>query len=175
VSIQEYEDLLAGGVTCARWVTSTRDFLRSVRSFFLYKEGSDRADSRSESGLECDIRVSLVSTLGVEGEPLQIDATVTNSGAATWLPSNAAYGGVSLGVHLYDAGGALVSFDFATARLTDPPREIAPGETVDCSVRLPPLRPGRYLLQLDCVAAHVAWFAQIGSLPAIVPLEIVSA
>jgi 2-polyprenyl-3-methyl-5-hydroxy-6-metoxy-1,4-benzoquinol methylase len=173
VSIQEYEDLLAGGVTCARWVTSTRDFLRSVRSFFLYKEGSDRADSRSESGLGCDIRVTLVNTPDIEGEPLRIDATVTNSGSATWLPSDVAYGGVLLGAHLYDAGGALVSFDFATARLTDPPREIAPGETVDCSVRLQPLRPGRYLLQLDCVAAHVAWFAQIGSQPAIVPLDII--
>jgi SAM-dependent methyltransferase len=173
VSIQEYEDLLAGGATCARWVTSTRDFLRSVRSFFLYKEGSDRADSRSESGLECDICVTLVSTPGIGGEPLQIDATVTNSGSAAWLPSDAAYGGVSLGAHLYDAAGALLSFDFATARLTDPPREIAPGETVDCSVWLPPLRAGRYVLQLDCVAAHVAWFAQIGSRPAIVPLEII--
>jgi hypothetical protein len=114
-----------------------------------------------------------VSTPGIEGEPLQIDATVTNSGSATWLPSNASYGGVSLGAHLCDAGGTLVIFDFATTRLTDPPREIAPGETLDCSLRLQPLRPGRYLVQLDCVASHVAWFAQIGSQPAIVPLEII--
>ena len=45
VSLEEYEDLLAGGPTCERWLTSTRGFLRHVRSFVLAKEGSERAVS----------------------------------------------------------------------------------------------------------------------------------
>ena len=71
-----------------------------------------------------------------------VDAIVTNTGTATWLPSNAPRGGVALGTHLYDASGALVSFDFHTEPLTDPPREIASGETVRVRVTLPPIGPG---------------------------------
>ena len=63
-----------------------------------------------------------------------------------------------------------MSFDFHTGPLTDPPREIAPGETVRCRLTLPSVAPGRYRLELDCVAAHVTWFAQAGSRPATVDL-----
>jgi hypothetical protein len=30
---------------------------------------------------------------------------------------------------------------------------------------LPALKPGRYRVELDCVAEHVTWFAQAGSRP----------
>jgi hypothetical protein len=101
-----------------------------------------------------------------------IDAIVTNTGTATWLASDAPRGGVALGTHLYDASGALVSFDFHTEPLTNPPREIAPGETVRVRVTLPPIGAGHYRLELDCVAAHVTWFAQAGSRPAVLVLEV---
>jgi hypothetical protein len=66
---------------------------------------------------------------------------------------------------LYDAAGALLAFDFHTQPLTAPPREIAPGETLVCRMTLPALNPGRYRVELDCVAEHVTWFAQAGSRP----------
>ena len=56
---REYEDLLAGGQTGAGWLASTRTFLRHVRSFYLVKGGLGRADSRSPSGLACEIRAAL--------------------------------------------------------------------------------------------------------------------
>ena len=59
-------------------------------------------------------------------------------------------------------------------RLTEPPREVAPGETVACSLVLPPRAPGRYILEIDCVAARVTWFAQIGSTPARLPVDVVA-
>ena len=155
VSLREYEDLLAGGGASQGWLQSTRTFLRHVRSFYLVREGEERRDSRSADGLACAIRASLAD--GV------IDLTVTNAGAATWLPWGVSLGGVGLGLHLFDASGSLLSFDFHVAPLTDPPREIAPGETVSCRVPLPPLQPGRYHLEIDCVAAGVTWFAQRGS------------
>jgi hypothetical protein len=40
---------------------------------------------------------------------------------------------------------------------------------------LPPLAAGRYLHEIDCVAASVAWFAQLGSQPAQLPLEVIRA
>jgi hypothetical protein len=40
---------------------------------------------------------------------------------------------------------------------------------------LPPQSAGRYSLEMDCVAAGVAWFAQLGSRPAQLALEVVRA
>jgi hypothetical protein len=134
-----------------------------VRFFSLVKGGEAPADSRSPAGLRCDIRV-----VGQEAGILSV--TVTNSGTATWLPSNEIRGGVSLGSHLYDESGRLVSFDFHVEPLTDPPRPITPGETVRCRFVLPSLPPGRHRVELDCVAGHVTWFAQAGSQPFVVDL-----
>ena len=172
LSLSEYEDLLAGGDTSADWLISTRDFLRSVRTFFLYKQGTERADSRTQDGLACSIRATLATPSPRPGEPFTIEAEVTNSGTATWLPPAAAYGGVVLGAHLNDATGTLLRFDLATTPLTHPPREIAPGETLTCRLKVPPQPAGRYLVIVDCVAARVSWFAQVGSRPATVPVEV---
>ena len=173
VSLEEYEELVAGGEPAQdAWLASTRKFLRHVRSFCLIKEGAERADSRAPAGLACDIRASLVTPI-VAGQPIEIDAIVTNSGVSTWLASNTPRGGVALGSHLYDeASGALVTFDFHVEPLTDPPREIPPGETVRRRVPLPSIASGRYRLELDCVASHVTWFAQAGSKPATLLLEV---
>jgi SAM-dependent methyltransferase len=171
VSIDEYENLLAGGAAGAGWLASTRTFLRNVRSFHLVKEGESRRDSRGAAGLACEIHASF-------GEPpradhvIVVDAVVSNTGTAVWLPWGSPSGGVGLGVHVYDAAGALRSFDFHVEPPTSPRREIAPGETVRCRVTLPPLPSGDYRLELDCVAANVTWFAQAGSRPATLALHL---
>ena len=61
VSLEEYEELVAGGPAQEAWLASTRKFLRHVRSFCLVKGGAGRADSRSPGGLACDIRAVLVN------------------------------------------------------------------------------------------------------------------
>ena len=172
VSLQEYEELVAGGPAQEEWLASTRTFLHHVRSFYLIKTGAGRADSRTPAGLACDVRAALAGGPIVEGQPFAVDAVVTNTGTATWLPSDAGRGGVSLGTHLYDASGTLVTFDFHVEPLTDPPHEIPPGEVVRCRMTLPPIAAGRYRLELDCVASHVTWFAQGGSKPATLLLEV---
>jgi hypothetical protein len=164
VPLSEYEDLVAGGPAREAWIASTRKFLRHVRSFYLLKGGDVRADSRSAEGLACDIRAEANAGASKAGV-LVIDAIVTNTGTAVWLAAGTSSGGVSLGAHLYDASGALLAFDFRTQPLTDPPRDIAPGEAVSLRLTLPSLEPGRYRLELDCVAEQVTWFAQAGSRP----------
>jgi 2-polyprenyl-3-methyl-5-hydroxy-6-metoxy-1,4-benzoquinol methylase len=170
VPLEDYEQLVAGGAAQGAWLESTRRFLRHVRFFALVKAGSPRPDSGTAERLRCQIRVALATPQVWAHEPIAVDAVVTNTGLATWLPADAGRGGVTLGTHLYDAAGGLAVFDFNTAPLTRPPREIAPGETVRCAVTLPPLVAGQYRIEFDCVASRVAWFAQAGS--AVSSLEI---
>ena len=165
VSLGEYEDFLADGQTVERWVTSTRVFVRDVRHFFLMREGEEPADSRGVAGLACGIRARLAHP-PVAGPPWVVEADVTNTGTARWLPADVEYGGVKLGAHLYDATGVLLEFDLAAQPLTSPPRAILPGETVVCALTMPAQPPGRYRLEIDCVASRVTWFAQVGSQPA---------
>ncbi|MEA2338469.1 MAG: hypothetical protein QOE82_2476 [Thermoanaerobaculia bacterium] len=174
VSLDDYEDLLAGGPTTVKWVADTREFLRAVRNFFLFKEGSERLDSRSAAGLASEVAATIVTSPVVEGQPIVVEATITNRGEAIWLASDAGPGAVAVGAHLHDANGKLITFDLQWERLTAPPREIAPGETVTVRMSLPPQKAGRYVLEIDCVAAGVAWFAQLGSQPAQLALEVVA-
>lgn len=163
VSLAEYEDLLAGGVTSARWLESTRGFLRHVRTFFLYKAGPQARDSRSGVGLSATIRATLVDAPANDAS-LCIDASVTNAGTVTWLPASAPHGGVQLGAHVYDGAGKLLMFDAARQRLSEEDRVIEPGESAQVRLTLPPLDAGQqYLIEIDCVADGVTWFAQAGS------------
>ena len=125
-------------------------------------------------GLACSIRAMPASSTPTGSEPV-VDVHVTNTGSAVWLPADAPHGGVSLGAHLYDAAGTLLRFDALSQPLAVPPREISPGETVDVVLRVPTPGPGRYRLELDCVADGVAWFAQLGSHPVMLPIEIAAA
>ena len=172
VSLAEYEDLLTGGPAHTRWLESTRTFLHLVRDFVLVKAGDVRAESRQPRGLACEIRPAATHATAPAGMPFVLEATVTNTGQAYWLPSDAPHGGVSLGAHVYDEQRALVNFGAARVPLADPPRTIAPNETVSCRLTISGLPPGRYCVELDCVAEHVAWFAQAGSPPAVVSVEI---
>jgi hypothetical protein len=172
VSLTDFEDFLAGGPTTARWATSTRVFLRNARTFFLTKEGVERADSRRTEGLKCYIHATPGHEPALAGAPLVIDLIVTNTGTATWLPWSAGHGGVGCGAHLYDESGALLEFDAGIAPLGEPARGVAPGETVRVSLSLPPQRAGRYVVELDCVAARVSWFAPLGSRPARLPIDV---
>ena len=164
VSLAEHDDLLAGGGTAARWLEATRVFLGDTRTFFLFKGGIPRIDSRTASALGCELQATVVNTPVRQHQPVIVDAIVRNTGAAVWLPWDD-YGGVAIGAHLYDDAGALLNFDLHCERLTDPVRDIAVGETVQRQVTLPALAAGRYVIEIDCVASGVTWFAQVNSQP----------
>ena len=172
VSLAEYEDLVTGGPAQTRWLESTRTFLHLVRDFVLVKAGDVRADSRQSRGLACEIRPATTRVTASAGAAVVLEAIVTNTGHAYWLPSDAPHGGVSLGAHVYDEHGALVNFEAARVPLGSPPRTIAPNETVSCRLTISGLPPGRYRVEIDCVAERVAWFAQAGSAPAVVGVAI---
>ena len=155
VSLEQFEDFLRGGETCADWTADARVFLRNVRNFILVKKGQERDDSRSAAGLACEIHARPSSGPTVEGAPLPVNLTVTNVGRAVWLPRSAGHGGVSIGARIFDGDAALLSTDVVPTPLTDPVREIGPGETITVNVTLPPQRRGRYRVEIDCVAEGV--------------------
>ena len=108
-----------------------------------------------------------------EDQPLVVDVAVRNDGAAVWLKPEEEYGGVGLGVHLYDAAGKLLDFNFHRQRLTDATRgKSRPGKRSPVASRCRRNDAGRYLLELDCVASKVTWFAQVGSQPARLAVEV---
>jgi SAM-dependent methyltransferase len=159
VSLEEYEDLLSSGGTLVRWAQWSRSFMRDVRAFFLSKGEIRARDRKRPDGLRAAIEAA-VAAMTDPSAPLQIHARVRNSGLSPWLPSDAMPGGVSLGGHLYEAGGKLLDLNFLWRPL---PHGLAPGEAVEMTFELPPLASGSYILELDCVANEVAWFAQLGS------------
>lgn len=174
VSLREFEGLLAGGPEQDGWLAATRQFLRYARTFRLIKGESATADSRRSVGLACEIRASLRALRVPPSTGVTLDVVVKNTGTAIWLPPEAGRGGVSLGVHLFDAEGQLVDFEFHRARVSEASGSIAPGAEHSTTVTLPLLPPGRYSVEIDCVASDVIWFAQKGSRPVTVSFEVAS-
>lgn len=164
VDLRGYRELLDAGEMFLRWAETTRAFLENVRNFFLYREGTAPLDSRNRTGLRATIQAP-AEIRARAGEPAAIPVTVTNTGPATWLPSSSLIGGVSIGVHLSDATGKLISFDFHWHAL-EPPEPVPPGATRSATLQLPALGEGVYQIEVDVVANHVSWFSQVGSVPA---------
>jgi SAM-dependent methyltransferase len=161
VTLQEFDDLLSGGETYLRWAESTRNFLHNVRDFFLKKAGQERLDSRHSAGLAASIEIIMPLAV-TAGAPIPIEATVMNTGTAVWLPSSADPGGVSLGCHLHK-GANLVAFDYHWQAFSR--GLVEPEETVELKFDLPGLAAGEYMIEFDCVANRICWFAQVGSRP----------
>ncbi|HEX7829542.1 MAG TPA: class I SAM-dependent methyltransferase, partial [Thermoanaerobaculia bacterium] len=167
IELSAYDELLSGGTALVEAARHLRDFLLNVRTFTLRKPGNEALDSRTASALGADIDVTLRREPRAD-EPIAVRATVRNTGAANWLPSPANPGGVCLGVHLY-GGNELLKFDHYWEPLPD---GLPAGETAELEFQLPPLAPGSYVLEFDCVAQNVAWFATSGSTTKRLPLDI---
>jgi len=153
--LDQYDDLLGGGATLRDWAQWTREFMQNVRDFFLYKGSPDALDSRHAEGLSC-----IVEVLAHEGMHVQV--RITNNGRAAWLPSTGEVGAVFLGGHLYDESGTLLQNDYMWQAL---PRALQPGQSLELDFELPPVEPGRYEVELDCVSREVAWFSRLKSKP----------
>ncbi len=172
VNLEQYDDLLAGGETYLRWAELTRAFLGNVRNFFLKRAGEEALDSRRTEGLAAAIEVNVEGERVASGSPIAARARVMNTGSSLWLSSGTIPGGVSLGAHLATADGAMLRYDHHWQDLTAPPRPIPPGESVEFSFYLPPLDPGAYRIEFDCVADRVCWFKQVGGKTVIVDVTV---
>ena len=157
-----FEELTAGGTAFVEWAETTRSYFGSVMNFSMRKSGVETMDSRRAAGLSAEITIRMPERADA-GVPLSVEAEVRNSSHSRWLPSGQIPGGVSLGCHLSERNGRVLSHDWHWEALSDPPRAIEPGEGVSLHFNLPPLDAGSYTLTFDCVADRVTWFNQVGS------------
>jgi SAM-dependent methyltransferase len=157
---REYTELIAGGVAAQRYVDSIREAAANRRLFFLYKPGTTAADSRQRRGLLGVIRVALDETQAMAGGVFQGEAAVENTGANIWLPSDATFGPVLLGLHLCTADGQLINRDFGRIKI---PRGLRPGESTTFRFTFDAPPPGDYRLVFDLVSEQVCWFEMNGA------------
>jgi tRNA (mo5U34)-methyltransferase len=98
------------------------------------------------------------------GEELSFTLDVENRGLARWPARGegpAGQGAVHLGAHLLREDEEELAWDFGRADL---PRDLAPGDSARVEINLrAPAEPGRYVVEFDLVAEHVAWFEDFGS------------
>jgi tRNA (mo5U34)-methyltransferase len=130
---------------------------------------------------ERDVRHHYVAALSLEagpdaarpGEPISFRLSATNVGLKPWPARGAGdeeRGAVHLGAHLLRADEEEIDWDFGRASL---PRDLAPGEAASVSITFDaPREPGRYVVEFDLVAEHIAWFEDFGSGTLRLPLTV---
>jgi hypothetical protein len=115
-------------------------------------------------------RVSLDETRVASGGEFRGEAFVQNTGSNVWLPSDARFGPVFLGVHLFKRDGQLIDLDYGRIHL---PRSLKPGESATFRFTLPaPTAAGDYRFGFDFVSERVTWFATNGAEAAFVDVHV---
>lgn len=97
------------------------------------------------------------------GEAVTFAVKATNTGRSAWSAGgedDEGKGRVALGAHLF-RGGEEVEWSWARQPL---PSDVPPGGSVELTLgAVAPLLPGRFRVELDLVAEHLAWFEDLGS------------
>lgn len=121
---------------------------------------------------ERDVRHHYVAALALEagpaisrpGEDLRFTVRIKNAGLTRWparSEDQTGKGAVQLGAHLLRSDEEELSWDYGRADL---PHDLEPGQMESISIALrAPREAGRYIVEFDMVAEHVAWFEDFGS------------
>lgn len=111
----------------------------------------------------------------VAGDTHRIDVQIANASGTNWasVDGSGPNPDLSVGNHWLDPADNVVQMDDGRAAL---PVRLAPGDrvVVPLTVRAPEV-PGSYLLEVDLVQEHVAWFRDKGSIPCALPVTVVAA
>jgi len=127
---------------------------------------------KSAAQLEKDVRHHYIAALALEvapgisrpGEELRFTLRIENAGLTRWPArgeDQTGKGAVQLGAHLLRSDEEELSWDYGRADL---PHDLEPGEAESISIVLTaPQESGRYIVEFDMVAEHIAWFEDFGS------------
>ena len=98
--------------------------------------------------------------------PFVLSINVTNMSEVAWAGNS----DINLGNHWLDENGRILIVDDGRATL---PRTLKPGEDIDLELSIRgPASAGTYLLELDMVQEHVAWFKDRGSMARRIRVEV---
>ena len=127
---------------------------------------------KSAAPSERDVLHHYVAALSLEdgtarsrpAEELRFTLRIQNAGQTRWPArgeDETGKGAVQLGAHLLRSDEEELSWDYGRADL---PRDLEPGAVESVSITLrAPAEPGRYIVEFDMVAEHIAWFEDFGS------------
>jgi tRNA (mo5U34)-methyltransferase len=135
------------------------------RAIFACRKRTAYPDSRWITYLAASLAVEEGPSKCRAGEVLTFRVRAGNTGLARWLREGEPgtdRGAVHLVAHVFGAEGEEpLSWYHAGAYL---PGDVAPGESVAVEIAMrAPAEPGRYRLEFDMVAEHLAWFEDLGS------------
>ena len=103
-----------------------------------------------------------------DGEELALPIVVRNVGLGFWPAGSGTsvpLGTVTLGPYVLDDGGQKLELPRVAL-----PRSVSPGDSVDAEIRVPiAVIEGRADVRIDLVREGLAWFADYGSAPLVVP------
>ena len=138
--------------------------VKGERAVLVCRKTRARADSDARHHHVAALALEEGPTACRPGEELFFALRVENTGLASWPARGEGpdgRGAVHLGSHLLRADEEEVAWDYARADL---PRDLGPGEAARVEIRArAPSGPGRYVVEFDMVAEHVAWFEDFGS------------
>ena len=106
------------------------------------------------------------------GSPLRLDVRMKNTSAREWPAHEASRTKYPfrLGNHWLTPDGAMQQINDTRTELT---HDLERGEEVTLSIMVTaPVEPGHYLLELDMVQEHVAWFKDKGSPTCRIPVHV---
>jgi len=106
------------------------------------------------------------------GESFNLEMDVRNEAETVWLKEmRRDRGAVRLGAHLLDESGRMLEYDYGRADLSG---DLTWGAREKIKIQLPaPSCPGLFAVVLDMVSEGVCWFADRGSTPARVRLDVI--
>jgi hypothetical protein len=144
--------------------------------YIVCRKGGGAATTRRPRRLAA--RITLAggpTTMTVpRGQPATVTLDIANTGDTTWLAGESSGGWTRLGARLFRGPGGVepIALDWARAPL---PADVAPAGQVRVIMALPPLDlAGAYVVAFDLVVEGLAWFADRGSPPATIRLDVTS-
>jgi SAM-dependent methyltransferase len=122
-----------------------------------------------------ELSASVDALIVDSGSEFQLSVRTRNVGRSLW-PAGGLPGGsyqILIGDHWLTPDGEMLVRDDRRGYL---PKDVAPGEQVEISFGIPArLPPGDYMIEIDLVQEHVAWFADHGSRALRIPVRITKA
>jgi ubiquinone/menaquinone biosynthesis C-methylase UbiE len=157
-----------------------REFVRVLApgGLAVFQAPSHLAPNLGRSAIDemfaAQITVPTSQLSAAPGSPISIVATVKNTSAREWPAHDASKTRYPfrLGNHWLTPLGDMKQINDTRTELTD---DLDPGEEVTLSLTVTaPTEPGDYLLELDMVQEHVAWFKDKGSTTCRIPVHVVA-